>query len=53
MFNQRYSACLTQNHCYVLDLLAITANIVKDGNVIVKFFNIAEYGKATELKMVC
>ena len=53
MFNQRYSACLTQNNCWVLGLLVIAVNTVKDGNVIAKCFNIAEFGKATELKMVC
>jgi len=36
----------------VQGLLAIAVNIVKDGNAIVKFFNIAEFGKVTELKMV-
>ena len=53
MFNQRYSACLTQNNCWVLGLLVIAVNTVKDGSAIVKYFNIVEFGKATELIMVC
>jgi hypothetical protein len=53
MLNQRCLPCPTQKHCQVLGLLAIPVSIAKGGSVTARFFNIAEFGKATELKMVC
>jgi hypothetical protein len=37
----------------VLGLLVILVSIANGGDVTARFFNIAEFGKATELIMVC